>query len=285
MSDCIMKYGITTNYFREYSPEDMILCFASKNWLALELSDEHVDMLLERDNPNRESVEFKRYANDHGITFPQGHLLLQADIVDDDPVIIDKLKSWLDIFMILDINVAVLHPGGAFSRRQGKSLSKIRSRQLEVLDILTQYIENTDLTICIENTPDTETSVDGLLEIINLCSSDKLGICLDTGHLNMAGGDQADFILKADRYLKALHIHGNDGKSDMHIMPYGQSCYEGYIDWIEVVRALKKIGYKGLFNLEIGGEGACPYKIKMAKLDYLDMIIPMILSEDVNKQC
>ncbi len=99
----------------------------------------------------------------------------------------------------------------------------------------------------------------------------------------MNKGDQVDFILKAGSYLKALHIHGNDGESDMHIMPYGQAYYRGYIDWIEVVRALKNIDYKGLFNLEIGGEAACPYKIKMAKLDYLDVIIPMILSEDVNR--
>ncbi len=99
MSNHIIEYGITTNYFREYSPEEMVTCFASKDWLTLELSDEHVKMLLDRDNPKREIEEFKRYTDDHGVTFPQGHLLLEADIVDDDPTIIDTLKLWLDVFL------------------------------------------------------------------------------------------------------------------------------------------------------------------------------------------
>lgn len=278
MTKNIMDYGITTNYFIEYSPEEAIGYFAEKGWYKLELADEHVNMLLTRQDPKKEIREFKKCVGDHGVTFPQGHLLLRSDIVDDEYTTVDELRRWLDIFISLGVEKAVLHPGGAKSRKKGIHIDEIRNRQVERLRPLLEHVEGTNVIICIENTPDTETTVDGLLEIVRLSSSDNIGICLDTGHLNMAGGDQEDFILKADSHLKALHIHGNDGKSDQHTMPYAQHRSRGYIDWLKVVEALKTIGYEGLFNLEIGGEGSCPLEIKLAKLDYLDTIIPIMLS-------
>ena len=73
------------------------------------------------------------------------------------------------------------------------------------------------------------------------------GICLDTGHLNLKDKDQRNFILKAGKRLKALHIADNQGETDQHMMPYGR----GNIDFDEVIRALREVDYEGLFNLEI----------------------------------
>ena len=53
---------------------------------------------------------------------------------------------------------------------------------------------------------------DNLLEIIRETDRANLGICLDTGHLNLAGGNPAQFVIQAGSLLKALHIVDNDGK-------------------------------------------------------------------------
>lgn len=43
-----------------------------------------------------------------------------------------------------------------------------------------------------------------------------------------------------------LHLHDNYGTRDDHSMPYF-----GTIDWDEIMRALRDIGYEGTFNYEV----------------------------------
>jgi sugar phosphate isomerase/epimerase len=50
--------------------------------------------------------------------------------------------------------------------------------------------------------------------------------------------------LGADR-LGALHVHDNDGKRDIHQLPYHMA-----IDWDEILDALADVGYRGDFTLE-----------------------------------
>lgn len=271
-----MNYGIWSGYFIEYPPEKMVELFSSKELYKLEFSDEHGSMLLDRGNPELTGKNFKTFANDYGISFPQGHLLLKSNIVDSvETETVDTLKRWLDLFLTLDIKAAVLHPGGKRSRKDGVCKQQIRMKQLKVLKQLTDYIKHTDMTICLENIPETEKDADDLLEIIELSECNNLGICLDTGHLNIVNGDQEKFILKAGKYLKALHIADNEGFHDQHMMPYGK----GNVNWTKVVSGLERINYNGLFNLEIPGERTAPLDIKLAKLDYLKTILPIMLNQ------
>lgn len=71
--------------------------------------------------------------------------------------------------------------------------------------------------------------------------------CLDIGHAEMKGlGTSArESILALGPALQALHLHDNDRWHDLHQIPFSMD-----IDFDEVVRALKQIGYKGYFTLE-----------------------------------
>lgn len=71
--------------------------------------------------------------------------------------------------------------------------------------------------------------------------------CLDIGHAEMEGsGDGAGNMIRAlGPHLQALHLHDNDRINDFHQIPGFMS-----IDFGEVVRALKDIGYSGWFTLE-----------------------------------
>jgi len=57
------------------------------------------------------------------------------------------------------------------------------------------------------------------------------------------------------------------------MMPFGH----GTVNWDAVIRALKRIGYTGLFNLEIPGETRCPIPVRLAKLDYLKSMLALML--------
>ncbi len=273
-----MTPGMWSSYFIELSPEDMVQTFAAKGWQRLELSTEHAERLLERQNPPTAGEAFRKFADDNGVAFPQGHLWLACDIAtDNQDEAIDTLKQWLDLFVALDIRAAVLHPGGFQLIDQGCERQKVRELNLRALGALTDYIQGTDLVICLENIPKTAPEAEDLCEIIQAVGSSHLGICLDTGHLNMTSGLQSAFIHKAGPLLKAMHLTDNDGSADQHLMPYGH----GTVRWDEVFSALKEIGYTGLLNFEIPGEtewAQCPLPIRLAKLDYLKTIVQLMLA-------
>jgi len=266
--------AIWTSYFMELAPEAMVDSFAEAGWPQLELSDEHALALLERGDAPAVGEDFKRYAAGHGVAFPQGHLWLACDIAapDQQPVI-DGLRTWLDLFAALDVRAAVLHPGGKALLEQGCTAEALFEARVKALTALTEHVAGTPVTLCLENIPSKAPEAGDLCTLIEAVGGNHLGICLDTGHLNLASRDQGGFIRQAGRLLKALHIADNDTSSDQHLMPYGG----GTVPWGEVVAALREIGYSGLFNLEIPGERNGPMPIKLAKLDYAKTLLAHLL--------
>ena len=264
-----MTPGIWTSYFVDLSPEDMVRQFAAKDWRHLELSSEHAAKLLERGDPAAVGEAFRTFAQDHGVTFPQGHLWLDCDIAgQDQSAIIDGLKRWLDLFVALGIRAPVLHPGGKALLEQGVGYDALLEARVRGLRPLAEHVQGTGVIICLENLTIIPFARD-LIDIIKAVGVPNLGICFDTGHLHIVNGVQRWFIEEAGPYLKALHIADNDGSGDQHLMPYGR----GTVYWDGVMAALRRVGYGRLFNLEIPGENGCPIPVRLAKLDYLKSVV------------
>jgi len=288
-----MKYANATCYYYEFTPEEAISHFAASGWENVELSYEHTQDLLQRGG----SVEatgnnFIQFAHDNGVNIPQAHLALQIDIVDNaGNRVTDELKRWLDLYMAMGVRSAVLHPGGHIAGRKEPNLTMdgIFERRVEALRILTEHIKGTDMSICLENVGYIG-SCEELNALIDPIGDAHLGICLDTGHLNLSYHradaclpiyKQGHFIRTAGKRLKALHVHDNDGTRDMHVMPYTY----GNINFKEVMDALREIGYDGLFNLEIPGEArdvrldlAYPLRMRYAKSKYLFDLFEVLLN-------
>ena len=71
--------------------------------------------------------------------------------------------------------------------------------------------------------------------------------CVDTGHALLTGTAPEKFLSGMNAAtLGALHLHDNDGKDDLHLLPT-----RGVIAWESVLTPLKKIGYRGDLTLEI----------------------------------
>lgn len=261
-----MKPSVWSSYFHDLSPEKMVDVFAQKGWLFSELSDEHAAVLLDRGPAETVGREFRRYAADRGLSFPQGHLWLRCDIAAPNrQEIVDILKKWLELFQAVGITAAVLHPASDARYKAGDTPEAIEAACVGTLLELTEFLRGSSLTICLENLYSHAATCADLFRIIQAVGDDHLGICLDTGHLNLAGRDQAGFIRQAGIHLKALHIADNEGQYDQHLMPYGR----GLIDWTPVMAALRESPYDGLFNYEIPGERQAPMPVRLAKLDYL----------------
>lgn len=264
-----MKISVWSSYYYDLSPEDMVLEFKAHGFNATELSDEHSRELLKRGNATEVGKAFAKFISEQNFEISQGHLFLGEKLCDAEGR--KKIKEQIDLFLAIGIKNAVLHCDAHSFKGMGYTLEMIREENCKALSDILDYVKGTDLVICLENLITTEivNTVDGLLYFIDYFKSENLGICLDTGHLNINDKDQVSFIRKAGKHLKALHLNDNQGETDQHLMPYGK----GSIDFIPVIQEVKKLGYGGLYNLEIPGENCGSIEIRGYKLDYLKKVM------------
>lgn len=139
-------------------------------------------------------------------------------------------------------------------------------RTADFLDFLAPAAKSYGITICVENL---YTSVGSHIVEGPCCDARKaaqridrfnekyaaevLGFCFDTGHANLVGIDFELFLITLGKRLKVLHIHDNDGVSDLHQIPFtftrtGENLPS--TDWEGFVRGLRAIGYEGVLNFE-----------------------------------
>jgi sugar phosphate isomerase/epimerase len=264
-----MKPSVWTSYFAELTPAEAIGTIGRAGWRYAELSDEHSAWLLQAGRPDEQGRYLNRVAAEQGVQVLQGHLWLMCDLAGpDQAAIVDILKRWLDLYLNIGIRAAVLHPAGRARYDAGDDPEVIEAAAISTLQALTAHLAGTELVICLENLFTHARTCSDLQRMIQAAGSTNLGICLDTGHLNLAGRDQGAFIRQAGRQLCALHVADNEGWRDQHLMPYGP----GTVDWRDVITALRAIVYTGLFNYEIPGERRAPPDVLLAKLDYLKQV-------------
>ena len=266
-----MKSSVWSSYYYFHTPEDALREFKAHGFNYCELSCEHSEVLLERGEPEVVGAEFKRVAKEIGIEVLQGHLFFYGKRigVKEDR---EAIKKQLDLFLAIGIKNAVLHCD-PFANEKGEKapIDIAREGNKEAISDLLDHIKGKDIVICLENliTSPAVNNIDGLMYFIDHFKSENLGICLDTGHLNINDRDQVAFIRKGGKHIKALHLADNEGTSDQHMMPYGK----GNVDFVSVIREMKRLGYEGLYNLEIPGESQGPYEIRGYKLDYLKKLM------------
>ena len=267
-----MNVSMWSSFFYEMSPEDAVMALKKCGYNCAELSTEHADMLLQRGDAAAEGAKFKAFCKSQNFSTPQGHLLLDANLAEEDEAeaekIVEVLKKWCDLFEAAGIRYGVLH--GCTLPGQYYKLPLERTRKVaERIGKLLEYCRsrNYQLTICLENLIVNYNSFDELSELADLTpGGDALGFCLDTGHLVLAhNGGHGDFIRRAGNRLKALHITDVVGENCDHVLP----MVGGRCDWNEIIAALREVNYQGLFNYEIPSSSfRIPLEIKKISGEY-----------------
>ena len=106
-----------------------------------------------------------------------------------------------------------------------------------------------DVTICLENMPFLKFSIstpEDILRMIREIDDDHFKMCLDTGHVGVFPQlSLADEIRRVGNVLCAVHIHDNDARRDLHLLPTF-----GRMDWSDFGKALREIGFAGVFSFE-----------------------------------
>jgi len=124
------------------------------------------------------------------------------------------------------------------------------------------------IKICIEHFPGRALpTASATLEFIAEVNHPNLYLLYDSGHIQMAGEDPSDIILKAGSRLGYVHFDDNDGINDVH-----WSLLDGVMtrdDLNKTFHALHQIGYDGAVSLELSPKLPSPKQSLIASRDIL----------------
>lgn len=202
--------------------------------------------------------QVKKWANDEGIFFSQGHT--PFDFVWTDPNefedrFIPLTVKALEICAVVGAKIVVVHPFNY--GENGKNTEDIFDINMKLYRRLIPHAKDLGIKIALENLfrkdpkrtaflPSVCATAEDFIRYIDTLDSEYIVGCLDLGHASIVGIEPQDFIraLGHDR-LKALHVHDNSYNSDDHTLPG-----LGKMDWQEITKALADIDYDGNFNYE-----------------------------------
>lgn len=114
------------------------------------------------------------------------------------------------------------------------------------LEALHRAATRRGVRLALEVIPNRLSSVAALVHLVEDLDLPDVGICLDYGHAFLLG-DLPDAIERASGHLVTTHIHDNGGAADDHLVPF-----DGRIDWSTAVMTTQKVGYEGVWLLELG---------------------------------
>ncbi|MEC7842556.1 MAG: sugar phosphate isomerase/epimerase family protein [Candidatus Latescibacterota bacterium] len=121
-----------------------------------------------------------------------------------------------------------------------------RDAFLSNLGTLADYAADRGVRLALENTGRGYTrEPERLVALMRDLDRVNVGVCIDTGHRNLAG-DPVEALRVIGDHLITLHIHDNHGEKDEHLLP-GM----GEISWPGITGALRDIGYGGVFLYEL----------------------------------
>jgi len=245
-----------------------------------------VDFSLCRDQTNPEAQLSPEWMADvmeraealkaEGLEIAQSHLPYYGSHIDRpgdggyrdyEAFVLPGLLKSLEACGEIGCRVAVIHP-----YFHPLSAPSTRDGNLRLIDRLMPSVEKYGVKLAFENIygmnySDTRMSrAEDILPVIEAADSEYVGACIDTGHANIRGLDGAAMVRLYGKKLFALHVNGNAGK-DEHVIPYTMSGWCEKIDFYAFSAALKEIGFKGYYNLEIAC-GDLPRGVAQPFLNY-----------------
>ncbi len=188
--------------------------------------------------------KLRKIGEDNGILCNQSH----APFPSYAPGIMPYLKRAIECTAEAGGKICIIHPCN----------SKTPKENAEMYFELLPFAKECDVKIATENMWNWDNEKDrasfaacstseSFLDHLKAVNDDYFVACLDLGHSEMMGDDASaeGMILALKDKLQALHIHDNDRWHDSHQIPFSMD-----MDFEKIVKALKKIDYKGYFTLE-----------------------------------
>jgi sugar phosphate isomerase/epimerase len=157
---------------------------------------------------------------------------------------VEETLATLDVAAAVRYSTLVVH-GGVPEPHGGPADNHLASL-VRSLEELSPVAERYGVRLAVEVIPNALSTPAALVDLIESdIDAADLGICMDVGHARLMG-DVVDAIETCSGHLITTHLHDNRGRTDDHLVPG-----KGVIDWDGTLLALQKIGYDGVWMLEL----------------------------------
>lgn len=200
-------------------------------------------------------LEAQEAADELGFKFVQAHAPSCEIIGPGNEIGLEATKRSVEACGMLGIKNLVVH--SAFSPQYKYPNDKIEYFKANepffkaCLPLMEKYdvsilFENTTIKHCTDNCYFPIMGKD-LNDFVEFMAHPLYGAVWDVGHAHMDGIDHYTEIMTMGKNLKAIHVHDNDGKKDLHTAPL-----LGTLNYDSLMRGLIELGYDGYFTLEAG---------------------------------
>lgn len=201
----------------------------------------------------------KAISEHYELDFNQTHAPYNSSLSSDGELneLVNKSIECIKYTKILGAKMMVVHPLQHLP--YDEKSEELFELNISFFNKLIPYAEKYDVKLALENLwqknsrrriiPSVCASPEDYNRYLNEFNSDYIVACLDIGHAILCNEDIPMFIKKLGKKLQTLHIHENDGKTDLHTLPY--ACET--VDWESVSRALLMNQYEGDLTFETVG--------------------------------
>lgn len=136
---------------------------------------------------------------------------------------------------------------------------------------LIPYMEEYGVNVLIENSCEVNMggqyfpmTAEEMNAFITALGHPGFGACWDIGHAHIQKVNTHDELVTLGKNLRALHIHDNDGRHDLHLLPY---C--GSFDYDDLMRGIIDSGFEGYFTFEADSYRPPLKELKKEELKFL----------------
>lgn len=211
-------------------------------------------------------TEVRDAARENGVDFGQMHAPFPSWVDGNGKTgknVFETIVKSIAMCGFCDCPRIIIHPGFVGNARSPLSKEREHEVNIKLYTDLIPHLKKHRVICCLENMfrhdpekkkiyagiySDADEAVSMIDELNGIAGERLFGFCMDTGHLNLIGADQYEFIVKLGDRLETLHIQDNRGADDEHIAPY-----MGNIIWDRFCKGLRDIGYQGNLSFETCG--------------------------------
>ena len=258
------RIGIFMNFWVKNWDADHVKYIKKVSGLGFDILEFQAQALLDMDKSRMDEV--RQAAKDNGIelTYSLG-LNPKYDVASPDAKVreggIEYLKRIVERIGYMEGKLlsGVNYAGWGSPDYIVDDKSEIVKHSIESVRQVIKTAEDYDVTYCVEVVNRFEgivmNTAKEAIEYVKQIDSDKIGILLDTYHMNIEEGSIGDAIRSVGGYLKNFHTGENN-----RVVPG-----KGHLDWDEIFGALHDIDYQGRIVSEpfvqMGGEVARDIKV------------------------
>lgn len=155
----------------------------------------------------------------------------------------------------------------AYAQRYGADMF-IGVPDYDLLPYVIEKVKETGIKVAIHTHGPDGAAFPDIRTVVELVKDPELGVgcCMDLGHTFRSGYDVAKDIRKYGKWIYDIHI-----KDETEASKAGKTWEmgRGIMDFVPIVKALRKIGYKGVISLEFEKNGDNPHPGVAESIGYL----------------